>query len=84
MGLYRSFLKSHKEIFGFEVNPTLWALVGPIWFWNIQGSLINAPPADMVKSPARMFVVQWIAFVHQHHRIPIPSFFCGSITSPDF
>jgi len=65
--LHRSFLKGHEEIFSFEIDSALSAFVWAIWFWNIQGSAIDLPSADVVEAPSRMFIVQGITLVQQYH-----------------
>jgi len=60
-------LKGHEEIFGFEINSALSALIGMIWFWDIQGSALDAPSTNVVEAPARMFVIQRIVLVQENH-----------------
>lgn len=71
LALHRSFLKGHEEIFCFEIDSALSAFVWAIRFWNIQGSTIDLPSADVIEASSRMFIVQRITLVHQHHSLTI-------------
>lgn len=35
---------------------------------NAELIAIHTSPADMIKPPARVIGIQWIAFIYQHHR----------------
>jgi hypothetical protein len=67
-------LKGHEKIFGFEVNPALFTLIRAIWLWDTQGSTINSSATDVIEAPSRMFIIQRITLVKQHHGIPISLF----------
>ena len=62
---------------GFEVDPAVLTFIWLIGCRHGQGRPINPSSADMVETPSRMFIIQRVALVDQHHAVPCPSSVLG-------
>ena len=65
--LDRSFLPRHPKILSFEINSAIGTFVEALARWKLNFIPFDSTSADMVKPSARIFVIQRIGFVNQHH-----------------